>query len=241
MTRPSTRRSLPTTLLLGALLLGACAGGGRTGVDGQGAGTDDGSSPPPSASQPSAGATASGEPTGTLEVQARESDLDVGAPSGWRTWEVADLVMAVPAEWEPSYDRGLPGSSVTFLPPQSSDDETLGAVAVFVENSALGPLALRTRLAEEVRTDQVGTGPAVPVEERDVPGALGATLLTYEYEQEVQPTGRTYESVSGDVLLQTEENPQYSISASGATQVWDLDDLQAFVGTLELRRSGAGA
>lgn len=126
--------------------------------------------PPASTARPSAaGSTAPGgsgdsssasplqpEP-GTTAAAVSRSDREVGAPSDWTVWQVERLVLAVTAGMEPSEDRCIPSSTVSFLPPLDANGETLSALAVFIESGAVGPLVVRLT-PWKCQTTAPGTG-----------------------------------------------------------------------------------
>ena len=159
---------------------------------------------------------------------ARRVDVDVDAPAGWTVWQVGALVFAAPADFDVS-EAGVRDAAATLVPPTTPDGELLAAIEVYAEDAQLGPLEVRARLTEEVRTDQLGSGPLEPARPLEVPGSEGGTLLLWEYEQVVEPTGRTVPAVFGELDLLMGRGPQYSASISGATEVLTLADVEAIV------------
>ncbi len=237
---PSARRTVRAAAVLAAVLMTSACGGSA----------DDGEAPTEPTSGPtgsSSGQTSAepstqpsqGEPSpGTTAAAAADvsrSDLDVGAPEGWTVWQVDRLVLAVPPGFEPSADNSIPSSTVTFVPPPNDDGETLGALAVFVETGAVGPLAVRTDVLEDIRSDQTGTEPLEPAAELDVPGAVGATTLRYQYDIDVPETGRSTDSLQVDVTVQMPDpGPQYGAFLSASTEIVSTEDLDAFTGSLRV-------
>lgn len=235
---PTVRARLPrplpaVALVLLAVLLGACTVGGETSGDGGagGAGTPGTADGAPGAgtTAPDDDATAPGDdaPSASPATGARQVEVDVDAPQGWTAWQVGSLVFAAPPEFEVS--GAAPRGAATLVPPLTEDGELLGAIEVFAEDAQLGPLEVRAELTEGVRTDQVGAPPLEPARALDVPGSEGGTLLLWEYEQVVEPTGREVPSVIGELDILMAEGPQYSASISGATEVLSLDDVEAIV------------
>jgi hypothetical protein len=167
----------------------------------------------------------------------------VGAPEGWTVWQVDRLVLAVPAGMTPRREgEGIPSSSVTFLPEPDEDGEVRAALAVFVETGAVGPLAVRTQLLEQIRTDQTGTEPLEPPTEVDVPGSAGATSLRYRYDVRGPVTGATFDSLQVDVTVQVlDPGPQYGVFLSGAVDLLSEDDLDSLVRSLRVVDEAAGA
>lgn len=224
-------------LVLAAGLLASCSVGGASDGDGATAGA-----PAPGTVDDGAG---SGEPTAEESAPAGEApvarrvDTDLGAPEGWQSWQVGQLVFAAPRTFEPNDELTLSGSTVTLTPAPSEDGETLGALAVYVEDAALGPLDVRAQLTIDVRTDQLGSPPLAEPRPLDVAGSEGGSLLLWEYEQVVEPTGRSVPAVLGEIDVLMAEGPQYSISVSGATEVLDLDDIETVATTTRVVGSPA--
>lgn len=227
-------------VLLGALLLPGCTVGGPV----VGAGGD---------ASPEVRSSASAAPSPVVSPERPEPSTtpDAGAdaevvverlgsvaeaPQGWQGWQVGGLVFAAPPGLEPSDDLRIGGSTVTLVPAPNADGETLGALAVFVETAAQGPLQLRTDLTVDVRNDQLGSEPVEPPALVDVPGSLGAATVHYVYEQEVAPTGRTVDSVMVEVMIQMPwpAEPAYSVSLSGATELITREDLDSVVASMRM-------
>lgn len=234
---PSARRTARVALVLSAVLMVSACGGSGGDEEPTAAApaptpapTDEGSAPEqvdptpaPTTEEPDPGTTVA------AAAEVTRSDLDVGAPSGWTVWQVDRLVFAVPPGMEPSEDNSIPSSTVTFVPPPNDDGETLGALAVFVETGAVGPLAIRTDVLEDVRNDQTGTEPLEPAAPLEVPGSAGASTLRYQYDVDVPETGRTTDSVQVDVTVQMPDpGPQYGAFLSASTELLSLEDLDAF-------------
>jgi hypothetical protein len=177
------------------------------------------------------------------EASAVPVELDVGAPEGWTVWQVDRLVLAVPPGMTPAGEgEGIPSSSVTFLPEPDEDGEVRAALAVFVETGAVGPLAVRTQLLEQIRTDQTGTEPLEPPTVVDVPGSAGATSLRYRYDVQGPVTGETFDSLQVDVTVQVlDPAPQYGVFLSGAVDLLSEDDLDSLVRSLRVVEQAAGA
>jgi len=226
-----------TTVLLAvaALTMAACSGGEPTpaptsAAEPTAARTDASSTVPPreATAEPSASVEPEPGTTAAAAAEAVPSDLDVGAPEGWRTWQVDRVVFALPEALEPSTDRNIPSASVSFFSPLQAG-ETVSGAAVFVETGAVGPLSVRTDLLEQVRTSQTGTEPVRGPEELDVPGSAGATRLDYAYDLTIAETGRSAASLQVDVTIQMPDpGPNYGAFLSAVTSEVDEADLTAF-------------
>ncbi|MFC3689747.1 hypothetical protein [Aquipuribacter hungaricus] len=247
------RAAVTASLVVAALTLTACSGadgGEATGPVSEPAPvrTDASSTLPPRGPSEPAGdpspSSSSAEPEpGTTVAPATEavpSDLDVGAPEGWQTWQVDRVVFALPGDLVPSADRSIPSASVSFFAPLR-DGETVSGAAFFVETGAVGPLQVRTQLLEQVRTSQTGTEPVRGPEEVDVPGSAGATRIDYAYDLTVPETGRSAASLQVDVTIQMPDpGPNYGVFLNALTTEVTEADLTAFVASFRVLDAGGG-
>lgn len=223
---PSARATVAVaSVLLLALALPGCSGGGDTASPGA-SGTAG-----PSTAGGSSGSSPSSAPVAVV-------------PPGWQTQQLEGLTVAYPAEFAVRTDAegvtlqvGIPFTGQPFPPPQ---------VQYFVESTQVGPLEVREPLTRAQVNQQLGGVQIPPSTPATVAGATAAVEFSYDYRTEggtsvldtpLEPTDMR----QSDLLVDVPGLPKYGVRYSAPVDQYDPLVWDQIVAALAVSADRAGA
>ncbi|GAB3591158.1 hypothetical protein GCM10027446_08150 [Angustibacter peucedani] len=155
------------------------------------------------------------------------------APEGWTTQQQGALSFALPPGFEPVPS----GAGLTVAAAQwtKTDDRKLAvapAAVVYLENGAVGPLAVRGALVTRSRSAELGVQPSRPLRTVPVPGSAGAAAVEWTFGQRLRAVKKPLASRQLEVVVQLDGREQYGLSLGGPAAFLTDQVVQDFLASI---------